>query len=171
MRVVAIVAVFLSCAGFLSAEQTFHLEFRDTRVWLTATDAPVRQILAEWARRRGATIVNADALPDSRLTLELTDVHERQALHAVLSDTPNYIVTSAAADSDGSSTFDRILILRTSGTPPPAPQTETAEDEKNRLPDPLELPAALEAVIRAAKDAIPPKPAPAGPESPAPDRR
>jgi hypothetical protein len=204
MRVAGVVAVFVflvPCVVFLGAEQTFHLEFKSGRVSLVANDATVREILGEWARQRGATIVNPDAMADSRLTLELTDVPEREALHVVLRDAPGYILTSAA-HPDGSSTFVRILILRTSGTSPPVLQTETARadtppDDANGLPDPLaallasavagpvdarqtrdddagdgeQLPAAIDAIMRAAKSAIPPKPVPAGPESPAPHRR
>ena len=52
-------------------------------------------ILTEWTRPRGGSIVNGDAVPAVRVTLELSGVLEREALHVLLRDAPGYIVTSS----------------------------------------------------------------------------
>src|SRR3954468_8302325 len=40
------------------------------RVTVSANDATVRQILDEWARVGGTTVVNVDRISDARVTLE-----------------------------------------------------------------------------------------------------
>lgn len=61
------------------------------RIAISATDASVAEILAEWARATNLRIVNADKLPRERLTIELQDVTEREALDVVLRSMGGYI--------------------------------------------------------------------------------
>ena len=84
---------------------------------LSAQNAPVRAILAEWARLGGATIVNGDRVVGPPVTLELTGVPERQALDIVLRSVAGYMLAPRRAGSIGASMFDRILILPTSVAP------------------------------------------------------
>jgi len=123
--VTALVVVFC-CAGIASTGQSIQLEFRDGRVWLVASDAPVREILTEWARLGGATIVNGDAVEGTPITLDLDGVPEREALDLVLRDVAGYILTTRAAGSAGASVFARILIVPTSTSPPPPAPTVAA---------------------------------------------
>jgi len=105
-------------------EQPVQLQFQDGRVTLRAQNAPVRAILAEWARLGGATIVNGDRVTGPPLTLELTGVPERQALDIVLRSVAGYMLAPRRAAAAGASAFDRIMILPTSvapRNPPPAP--------------------------------------------------
>src|SRR5690606_13849819 len=76
-------AVVLLHAGAASA-QTVKLEFQNGLVNLTAQNAPVRAILAEWTRLGGTNIVNGDRVTGPPVTLELQGVPERQALDIVL---------------------------------------------------------------------------------------
>src|SRR6476619_4006688 len=57
-----------------------RLEFQDGYVTLKAHDVPVRQILAEWARRGQTKITNGEKVVGTPVTLELTRVPEKQAL-------------------------------------------------------------------------------------------
>jgi hypothetical protein len=106
-------------------EQPVQLQFQEGRVTLRAQDAPVRAILAEWARLGGATIVNGDRVTGPPLTLELAGVPERQALDVVLRTVAGYMLAPRRDAATGASAFDRIVILPTSvapQNPPPAPR-------------------------------------------------
>lgn len=121
------VLLWFACASSAHA-QAVTVEFVNGQVNLRAQNAPVRAILAEWARRGGTTIVNGDRITGAPLTLELTAVTERQALDIVLRSVAGYMLAPRRAGTTGVSMFDRILILPTSAapraaaapTPPPA---------------------------------------------------
>jgi hypothetical protein len=97
------------------------------RVTLKATNATVREILAEWAKVGQARIVNGERLTGSPVTLELTNVTEQQALDVLLRTVAGYMAASRPTTVPNASQFDRILILPTSvaprvvATPPPPP--------------------------------------------------
>lgn len=116
------VVLLLVCSSPAGA-QSVTVEFNEGQVNLHAQNAPIRAILAEWARRGGATIVNGDRIAGPPVTLELTGVSERQALDIVLRSVAGYMLAPRRAGSTGSSMFDRILILPTSTAPRPAPPT------------------------------------------------
>ena len=82
-RSIVAVLVVLLCASSASA-QVLSLEFHDGRVRLIAENVPVSRILEEWARLGGTKIVNGERVPGAPVTLQLTDVPERQALEIVL---------------------------------------------------------------------------------------
>lgn len=123
LRVLAVAVVVFGWAWQAAAQQAVRLEFRDGTVTLSARNAPIRAILAEWARLGGATIVNADRVVGPPVTLELTDVHESQALAVLLRSVSGYMSAPRPAGSTGPSLFDRIVILPSSAAPvnpPPA---------------------------------------------------
>jgi hypothetical protein len=121
-RALTVAAILLGWTCAAHAQQLVRLEFNDGTVTLSARDAPLRAILAEWARLGGATVVNGDRVVGQPVTLELTAVPERQALDVLLRSVSGYMIAPRRAGSSGASMFDRILILPTS-TPPtnPAP--------------------------------------------------
>lgn len=90
------------------------LKFDGGRVTLSARNAQVRAILAEWTRVGGTTIVNGDRMPGAAVTLELTNVPERQAIDILLRSAAGYIVGPRQTGSTGTSMLGRILILPTS---------------------------------------------------------
>jgi hypothetical protein len=118
VRVLTAFALSLACAAPSLAQQTVKIEFDRGRVTLRVQNAPVRAILAEWAKLGGATIVNGERVAGPPLTLELTSVPERQALDIVLRNVSGYMLAPRRAGTAGASTFDRILILPTSAAPP-----------------------------------------------------
>ncbi len=121
-RVLALAVLLLSSALPAGAQQSVKLQFNDGQVTLSAQNAPVRVILAEWARLGGATIVNGDRVAGPPVTLELTGVPERQALDIVLRSVAGYMLAPRREGTAGASAFDRILILPTSVAPRnPAP--------------------------------------------------
>jgi hypothetical protein len=118
-------ALLLTHAG-VSAAQSVRLEFNDGRVNLSAQNAPVRLILAEWTRLGGTRMVNGDRVTGPPLTLELAGVPERQALDIVLRGVAGYMIAAREVVAAGASRFDRIMILPTSAAPRPAPPTSAA---------------------------------------------
>lgn len=115
------VVLLLLFAAPVHAQQSVKIEFNRGQVTLSAQNAPVRVILAEWARLGGSTVVNADRVAGPPLTLELTGVPERQALDIILRSVAGYMLAPRRAGAAGASAFDRILILPTSTAPrPPA---------------------------------------------------
>lgn len=122
-RIAVATALLVAVALPTAAQQPVTLQFNAGRVTLQARNAPVRTILAEWARLGGATVVNGERVAGAPVTLELTDVTERQALDIILRGVAGYMLAPRRAGSVGTSAFDRIMILPTSVAPqnPPPP--------------------------------------------------
>ena len=122
---VLVLAIVLAWAVPAGARQAVKLEFNGGMVSLSVQNAPIRVILAEWARLGGATIVNGDRLAGPPVTLELTNVTERQALDTLLRGAAGYMLAPRRTGTTGVSAFDRIMILPTSvgprTNPAPAP--------------------------------------------------
>jgi hypothetical protein len=101
------------------------LSINGGRVTLKATDATLREILAEWAKVGHTQIVNADRLTGASLALELNDVPERVALNILLRSISGYVAAPRAIPIEDGSAFDRILIMPTTAPPraavPPPP--------------------------------------------------
>jgi hypothetical protein len=122
--VILISTFLLTSALPAEAQQPIMLQFSAGRVTLLARNAPIRTILAEWSRLGGATVVNGERVAGPPVTLELTDVPERQALDVILRGVAGYMLAPRRTGSAGVSAFDRIMILPTSvapRNPPPAP--------------------------------------------------
>jgi len=146
-------ALFLTSALPAAAQQPVALQFSGGRVTLLARNAPVRTILAEWARLGGATVVNGERVVGPPMTLELTDVSERQALDVILRGVAGYMLAPRPAGSVGASAFDRIMILPTSVAPrnPPPATTATARP-RPVLPRPALIPRPPEAALEVPAD-------------------
>jgi len=115
--VIWIAAVALALPAWATADPV-QLTIRDGRVTLVAANATVRQILAEWARIGRTRIVNGERVPGGLVTLQLTNVPEKEALDLLLRTAAGYIAAPRALGASDGSLFDRILILPTSVTPP-----------------------------------------------------
>ena len=109
----ACAAILLGCAASASA-QAVSLKFDNGRVSLNAQDASIRTILAEWARVGGTKMVNHERISGAPVTLELTDVPERQALDILLRTAAGYVITARNGSSTGASTVSGVVILATS---------------------------------------------------------
>ena len=119
--VIACVVVLLGCAASSSA-QTVSLQFDNGLVTLNAQNAPIRTILAEWARLGGTRFLNADRIGGAPVTVELTSIPERQALEILLRAVAGYVVTQR--EGGGVSRLGGVAILPTSAAVrAPAPVT------------------------------------------------
>lgn len=112
---IACAAILLGCAASSSA-QTVSLQFNNGRVTLTAQNASLRTILTEWARVGGTRMVNHERISGAPVTLELTDVPERQALEVLLRSAAGYIATARTGEG-GASTLSGVVILATTSAP------------------------------------------------------
>ena len=96
-----------------TASAEVQLSMRDGRVTLVATNATVRQILTEWARIGQTKIVNVERIPGGPLTLQLTNMPEREALDMLLRSVTGYMAAPRPVAVGNLSHYDRILVLPT----------------------------------------------------------
>jgi hypothetical protein len=111
------------CLLFLTASAAsaqVQVSLRDGRVTVIATNATVRQILAEWARVGQTRIVNAERIPGGPVTLQLTDMSEQAALDLLLRSVAGYMAAPRSVAVANLSLYDRILVLPTAAAPRPA---------------------------------------------------
>lgn len=81
------------------------------RVTVSAKNATVGQILAEWARVGQTKIVNPERAGGGVLTIELTNVPEVDAIETILRSAGGYVLAPRRAQIANASLYDRILIL------------------------------------------------------------
>jgi hypothetical protein len=116
----ALAFVTVACAMALlparADAQQLSLRIDHGVVDLDAENVSVRQILREWARIGGVTIVNADKTSETPVTLRLADLAEKAALEVLLRGVGGYVL-APRVDGGGPSAFSRILILPTSAAP------------------------------------------------------
>ncbi len=113
-RTLLAVALLLSAALPVSA-QSVSLSLRDGRVTLITQNASPSAILAEWARLGQVTVVDAERVPATPLTLRLENVPEREALDIVLRSAAGYIAAPRAQPVAGAvSRFDRVIVMASS---------------------------------------------------------
>jgi len=103
------------------ARADVRLTMVDGQVSLTATNATVREILAEWARVGQTKIVNAERVTGAPMTIQLTGVPEEEALQVILRAVSGYVAAPRPTDVPNASRFDRILIVPTTTPARPAP--------------------------------------------------
>jgi len=140
VRVAATVLALL--IALPASAQQLSLDIRDGLVTLQATNVPVRQVLAEWARVGGTKVVGGERLGGAPLTLSLEGVPEGKALDIVLRGAAGYMAAARSVPGSGRSGYDRILVLATST--PPAGGATTASAGGRPAPRPFGVPPAEE---------------------------
>jgi hypothetical protein len=192
-------AIFV-CLGFVITARAASAEVQLTmsagRVSISAKNATVGQILAEWAKIGQTKIVNAERVPGGPLTLELTNVPEVEALEILLRSAGGYVLAPRQAGTANASRYDRILILPQSSVssaprvatvaPPPQPRPfvpppqpgqiafQPPQVDDTNADDPAERPVATPAIQNARPpvfntfpQAAPQRTEPAAPPAPA----
>jgi hypothetical protein len=104
------VALTLALPGRAQAGEV-KLSITDGRVTLSARDATLREILIEWERVGGTRIVNRDRVPGTRVSLELAEVPEEQALATLLRPIAGYMASRRQAAELGRSAFSRLILM------------------------------------------------------------
>lgn len=128
----AMIGLIVGAATATAEQLTLRLE--GGRVSLVARDVSVEQVLAEWARLGSTTIVDADTLDDTPITVTLEDVAENRALETLLRSATGYVAAPRPAGTPGASRFDRILILVSRSAPAPASVSPVSPRAVNRQP-------------------------------------
>ncbi|MCR4374291.1 MAG: hypothetical protein NUW22_05525 [Acidobacteria bacterium] len=119
-RVVIAVAVLIASAAPAMAQnaRTLDISFEGGMVTLVAENVTLREILAEWARKGGSRIVNAERLGGSPVYLtEFKGQPEADVLRALLREAPGYGVSMRDAPAAGTSTVGTVMILATRTVP------------------------------------------------------
>lgn len=94
-----------------------RLSINEGVVSLSATNATIAQILAEWGRVGRTTIVNGERVGGGPVTLEMTNTPEDKALDTPLRATAGYLAAPRPLAVPSASRFDRILIIPVSTAP------------------------------------------------------
>src|SRR5215212_4124881 len=102
------------------AKADVRITMANGNVTMSAKDATIRQILAEWARVGQTQMVNVERLSGGPVSLELTNVPEAQALDTVLRSAGGYLAAPRATPLPNASLYDRIFFLPSSPAAPPA---------------------------------------------------
>jgi hypothetical protein len=118
-------AAMVSWAAPARAEVQLRIE--NGLVSLKATNATVREILAEWGRVGNTKIVNGERMPGGPVTLELTGVTEEDALEIILRSAAGYVTAPRAIAQVNASRYDRILVMPTSSPTRPAPPPQPGQ--------------------------------------------
>lgn len=141
-------AVAVSLGWALPAAAQVKLQFNNGKVSLSAQNAQIRTILAEWARLGGTRIVNGERVTGQPVTLELTAVSEQQAMEILLRGTAGYMIGALRPATTGSALSSVMILPTSSGTTAAAPagrpqpaRAATRQPEPPPEPDPEEDPA------------------------------
>jgi hypothetical protein len=104
-------SLVLLAASAQAQSSPVSIQFQDGLVSVSARNIPLRTILEEWSRLGRIEIVNAERVSGPPLTIELTNVPEREALATLLRGVAGYVVGAPGVLSTGPARFDRIFIL------------------------------------------------------------
>ncbi len=77
-----------------------RLEFRDGRVYLSAKNVPIQELLQAWEQRGGTKVLLKGPVPGDPVTFELDGVPETLALDTLLASTIGYAARERAARGD-----------------------------------------------------------------------
>lgn len=124
--VLPVTVALVMCGYARPASAEVQITMQGGRVTIIAKDATVRQILAEWARVGQTTIVNAERIPGSPLTLELRDMPEQQALTVLLRSISGFLIAPRPTAIANASVFDRIIVMPTTVAPAAATPVSSA---------------------------------------------
>ena len=91
------------------------------RVTLSATEAPLADVLAEWSRVGGTRFVGAERIGRETVTLRLVEADEADAIRLLLRAAAGYVAAPRRAGAAGAARYDRVTILAARRTPAPAP--------------------------------------------------
>lgn len=104
----------------LLATGEIRLAIDGGRVTLSATEAPLAAVLAEWSRLGGTRFVGAETLGGETVTLHLVDADEAEAIRLLLRSAVGYVAAPRRKEAPGAARYDRVTILATRTTRAPA---------------------------------------------------
>lgn len=119
MRTTVLTVALAFALAVPAAAQQLTVAFNNGLVTIDATAVPVRTILNEWAKQGGTKVVGVERVTGAPLTVKLVDVPEAKALEVILRSVAGYMAAPRST-GEGSSMYDRIMVMAASSTPPPA---------------------------------------------------
>ena len=132
----------LMVAALVGASPAAAAEVRVTMagglVTVSAKEATVGEILAEWGRVGQTRIVNIERLSGAPVTLELVNVPEAQALDTILRSVSGYLAAPRATPVPNASAYDRIFLLLASTGVAAKPAGATAISPTAFFPQPFQ---------------------------------
>ena len=154
-------ALWFSNPGGAFADD-FWMLFQNRRVTVTARDMTVSQILDRWSKIGGTVVLNGAAVQSGPVSLQLTDVSEREALDILLRGVGGYIVVDRDDDSTGASSIAKILILPKSAAPRDQPALNAVAFDPSGNTQPIER--SVEPTFVQAAESVQPTPLLPSPE-------
>ena len=112
----------MSLAGTRAAgAEELALAIAEGRVTLSATEAPLGDVLAEWSRAGNTRFEGVGELGSARVTLHLEGVPEREALRLLLRPAAGFLAAPRRSQGSGASIYDRVWIRAGRRAPQAAP--------------------------------------------------
>lgn len=113
--IAAAACVTLTAAPALAQGRKLDVSFKDGTVTIVAENVTVREILAEWARKGGSKVVNAERLGGNQIpVLEYRDRPEMEVLRSLLREAPGYAAAPRTGTATaGQSSVGAIFVLAT----------------------------------------------------------
>jgi len=155
-RILVVAAALLGSALPMRAQapRKLDISFNAGKVTIVAENVTLAEILAEWSRKGGSRIVNAERLPGAPVMLtEFKDQPEADVLRTLLREAPGYGAAMRAAGA-GASTVQTVYILAVRANPV-APSSSSAPTTSpiQQSPSPVAAPRAIQG---SPDDEIPP---------------
>ena len=113
LRLLAVIAA-LGPAAAWAQDSHVALQISERGVTLDARGATLQDVLAEWTRVGGLRVLKAEGLDNRSITLQLSNVSEREALNALLRDVAGFVLSARAAGEKGLSEFGSLVIVGSS---------------------------------------------------------
>ena len=129
------------------------LSFSSGRVSLVAENVSLQDILAEWSRKGGSRIVNAERLPVAPVMLFFENQPEADVLRALLRDAPGYGAAMRTEPPAGGSTVQTVFILAVRTTTATAGPSNTVSQPQPQVNTPQAAPRMIQGTP---DDEIPP---------------
>jgi len=149
------------------APRKLEISFNDGRVTLVANGVTLPEILAEWQRQGGSTIVNGQALMGGPLTYEFHNVPETAVIASLLRNAAGVIVAPRRPGGPtGASMIEQVIVLPTSRPTTSSAAVVTMPSNQNANPVPIygqpqdDIPPATPIQNPAQRPAPGPQPAP-----------
>ena len=131
-------------------DQALDLQLHpDGTVTLLAQNITAREIMADWARKCGCFVVNADRLRSTLISVPLVfdKVPQSTVLRSLLKEAGGYVLTPRRAGSNGPSSYETIYIL---------PTNAAASAPLTAMPNPISFQPVQSPTAGAPDDEIPP---------------
>jgi hypothetical protein len=127
-----------------AAERKLEISFDMAgRVTLVAENVTLREVLAEWGRVGGSSMINANRLAGATIpALRFDNRPEREVLDSLLRSAAGYILGPRTVRTSGPSLYEAVMILPTSSPvasssyagAPPTSQYRTAGAPEDEIP-------------------------------------